>query len=236
MHSFKRIILILFILFLSVILLIGCNEQKTGKEEPTPTVAPTEVTANPTEEPTPEPTEVPKETIKPGTGEYAGGITSEKAIWAKVFSEDDPGEANVVASTVAVQFFATTTFDQLSMTFVTFQAPKDPPYHIYYYLFAWQGTYDDTILSEPIVEAKKENFNDWENVTLEFEPQQDGEYLLLAYNENGYSFIGVFNRDAEHKGQRAYKDDQLWEGKSLPLQIHYTKTPNNLYGPLSDPW
>ena len=34
------------------------------------------------------------------------------------------------------------------------------------------------IPSEPLVEEKKVNFNDWENVELSFDPLPDGEYLL----------------------------------------------------------
>lgn len=233
----NKCILLLFLTFaITIGLIVGCIEKASeGDATPTP-VTTEEPTTAPTEEPTSEPTQEPKETIPPGTGQYAGGIASDEEVWALFYDENDSGHPTQVTGSMAAQFFATTEFDKLSVAFVTYGAPKDPPYHIYYYLFAWQGTYDDTLKSEPLVEEKKVNFNDWENVELSFDPLPDGEYLLYILNDESFTFIGVFNRVAGHESHRAFKDDQLWEDKTFSLRIHYTKTPNNLYGPLSEPW
>lgn len=236
MKRYIKFIFTITIILSLVFVLSACKEQVEGGDptpevtstpEPTDTPAPTD-----TPEPTPEPTPVP--TIEPGTGQYADGIKDEeKGVVAQFYRSSAEQGAQYCTSSMAVQFFATTEFNAVDVICPTWTQKEG--HSIHFWLYAWAGTYFDTIVGEPIADEIFTDYKDGAFNKLEFDTLPDGEYLLYITNDEGWQNCGVWYKTEEHESQISYKDDEVWEETSIRLQVHYTKTPNNLYGPLSDP-
>lgn len=174
-------------------------------------------------------------TIKPGTGAYSGGIADantpiQAALCSEGFADQAP-EACV--DTMAVQFFATTTFNSVEVVCPTWT--QQTGHSITLKLFAWAGSYDATLLGNPIKESTFSDYKDGSNVKLEFSNQVDGEYLLELSNPDAKPGVGVWYKPNKFEGQRSYKSNEIWEDVAIRFYINYTQTPVKLYGPLSDP-
>ncbi len=95
-----------------------------------------------------------------------------------------------------------------------------------------------TIDKENNPPAATQEFMDYADNALlkfEFETLPDGEYLLYLTSPDASKGVGVWgNYDAEDLRARAYADDEVWENGGFSVSVHYTKTPNKLFGPIQD--
>ncbi len=230
----KRIFLVLLIM---TVFLTSCTPaKKTVNQTAKPT---TLVTSNPTAvptataEPTPEATatpDVPLPTTPPGTGQYAGEINAAKKLKADFY----PGgfanqQAAKIETNFAVQFFATTTFDSVSIAMPTWMQKEGHAATLT--LYAWQGSYERTFLSEPLAQQDFENWSDGVEVILKFNELQDGEYLLEIYND-GTPNVGFWYKPETSENVRTYLADEEWTDGIPRLVVYYTKTPTNIMGPI----
>ena len=229
----KRMILILCLVFV-LIFLVACGQGKEKEEEKkTPVIVSTpEATEVKTKEPTPEPTDVPVfTTVEPGTGLYHGGIISDDPYTYEAFdvtTHDSSAVTLVDTDTAAMQFFATTTFNE-----VAFICPSmgNNIGNLTLSLYAWQGSYELTVVSTPIASKEFVDYNDNSWLPLTFEAQVDGEYLLVASDpvEN----VGVWKTDDDFEGIRSYVNGVEVQG-AIKNRIKYTNKPTNLFYKLSD--
>ncbi len=234
---------LLVLAMFSSLVLCGCSPTSDGGSTPTKpgstTAAASKVTPTQTAtvvptpaDPTPTPEPLP--TIQPGTEQYAEGFASETEGIKAYFCENGEGGAGQQpmknTDTMAVQFFPTTTFEKVGVHCPTWTNLEG---HILYMeLYAWAGSYTATLATLPVADGE---FSDWEDgteVVLEFDPLPDGEYLLLLMTDGVQT--GVWYQPKEHPSQRAYQSDNVWDDASIRMAVYYTKTPNKLYGPLSD--
>lgn len=101
-------------------------------------------------------------------------------------------------------------------------------------LYAWQGSYDATFKKDPIKTQVFENWADGVDVIFELDEQPDGEYLLELYNHDSTPNVGFWFVPDLKEYVRTYLNDEVWEGGTPRLEVHYTKTPTNLHGPIQD--
>jgi hypothetical protein len=102
------------------------------------------------------------------------------------------------------------------------------------------GTYEDTLYGDNVQLAAQEEFDvvstgSSTRITFTFDEQPDGEYLLVASpgDEGGtINFWAKSNATDFHT--RTYIDDTEVEDWAISNVLHYTKTPNNLWGPIMD--
>lgn len=231
--------LVLSIIMIFALVFVSCSGN--GDDEPMETATPVvtdtpESTDTPvptdTPEPTAEPTPMP--TTEPGTGEHAGEIISDEPITVDFYPNQwHDQDAVAITGSLAIQFFATTSFDKVGVIMPTWGATSGHAATIS--LYAWQGSYDRTMLSDPIT---FEEFSDWEDgadVALEFdEPLVDGEYLIEIYNEETPN-VGVWYKIEEIVDYvRVYMDDEVWEDGPVRMFVNYTKTPTDVHGPIQE--
>lgn len=225
----------LLILCLCLILLL--TSCKTPPEKPeatkTPIVAETpEATPTPDITSTPEPTEEPVyPTVEPGTGKYHGGIVSDEPYKYEAFdvtTHDSVAIHIKPGDSAALQFFATTSFDE-----VGFICPSmsDNIGSLTLKLYAWMGTYANTVKQDPLYEQKFVDFPDNSWLVLNFEPLPDGEYLLVA--EDPEQDVGVWKTNPGWDAVRTWVNGEPVEGV-IKNYIKYTKTPKNLYYQITD--
>lgn len=237
--KFKHLVLVL-ILCLVLIMVSACKDDNnisatpTEKPESTPTATPMQ-TNTPVPTPTVEPT--PIVTIEPGTGKYAEGIKEEVPLKAYLDKEDPAlieGLHIDPSSSASIQFFPTTTFNKLHIRLCTWTQTSGHSIEIL--LYRWQGSYDTTLQSEPVFTNTYTDYPD--NVWLEVDlgkEYEDGEYLVDVVNISEANHVGIWISKEEHVMQRFYKDAEVYESGIAQFAIGYTKTPNKIYGPLSDP-
>lgn len=79
-----------------------------------------------------------------------------------------------------------------------------------------------------------ENWADGVDVIFELDEQPDGEYLLELYNHDSTPNVGFWFVPDLKEYVRTYLNDEVWEGGTPRLEVHYTKTPTNLHGPIQD--
>lgn len=238
----KKFIIAVFVILLA--LSIGCADTKDNENKPTGTPAirtekPTEkpATAEPTAEPTPSPTKEPVQTVEPGKETYAGGIKDEtKGVRYSFRPTNGKEDHRMISESLAAQFFATTAFSKIEVACPSY---SDNEGTIVMELFKWQGTYEATIDREanpPVASIEHVDYTDNAMLALEFDPLPDGEYLLYLSTPDPAKQVGVWgNYDATNLWARAYADDEVWEGGGFGPIIYYTKTPNNMYGPIQEP-
>lgn len=226
--------LMFFLAVLVMIFAVSCTtDEDAPKGTNTPIVA---STPEPTEEPvvtdTPEPTEIPVyPTIEPGTGNYHGGIESDDPYNYEAFdvtTHDSSSVQLAESDSVAIQFFATTTFDS-----VGFICPSmgDNIGNLTLKLYSWQGTYALTVAKEPLHQEEFADFDDNQWLKLEYEALPDGEYVLVA--EDSVQDVGVWKTDEDWDGIRSFVNGVEVQG-AIKNFIHYTNTPTNLFYELSD--
>ncbi len=237
----KRIIILLFALILAAF--TGCKKPDKSNiptttliirtEKPSTSVEPTiEVTAAPTA------TKAPIATVEPGKGTYSGGISDENAdVTFTYMPENGRVDHRMLNESLAQQFFATASFDKIQINCPSY---SDNEGTITIELFKWQGTYFDTIDREKNPAVASMDYVDYKDnsiLSLSFDTQPDGEYLLYLTTPNKEKQVGVWAKYDVVESElmsRAYYDDIIWEGGSFGPTIHYTKTPNVLFGPLQD--
>jgi hypothetical protein len=222
---------------------IASCKKIEGDADKTPEVTPV-VTAEPTDTPvvtpTPEPTEkpTPPPTIEPGTGKYAEGIVDEENGIMFYLDKEDPSILSPLrinpGSSASIQFFPTTTFDRIHIRFCTWTQVSGHEVEIA--LYRWMGTYDATLMSEPIFTKQYADYPDnyWMEVVLDQE-YEDGEYLVDIVNISDATHVGIWTSLEENNMQRTYSGGFVYEEGVAQFAIGYTKTPNKKYGPLSDP-
>ncbi len=235
--------LIVFILCIVLVLSLASCKKVGDDADKTPEVTPVvtaEPTATPEPTPSPEPTEkpTPPPTIEPGTGKYAEGILDENNGITFYLDKEDPaiiaGLHIDPASSASIQFFPTTTFDRIHVRLCTWT--QQSGHEIEIALYRWMGSYDATLLSEPLFTKQYADYTD--NIWLEVKFDQeyeDGEYLVDVVNISNANHVGIWISKEENDMQRFYHDGYVYEEGVAQFAIGYTKTPNKKYGPLSDP-
>ena len=196
-----RIKLLVSILCITLVMsLVSCKKDNSDADK-SPDVT-QEVTAEPTDTPepeptpTPEPTEepTPQPTVEPGTGKYAEGIVDEENGLKFFLDKEDPSilaplRINPGASS-SIQFFPTTTFNSVHIRLCTWQNTSG--HEIEVALYRWMGSYDATLLSEPVFTNQFADYADnfWLAVELDQE-YEDGEYLLDIVNISDAGHVGI---------------------------------------------
>lgn len=145
---------IICLTILVLVLCSGCADgtvpetTNTKKPEITATVSTTN-TPEPTPSPEPTPEKTPLPTIEPGRETYAGEVDASKGTKADFFGGSFAGQsAERIVTNFAVQFFATTTFNKVSIAMPTWTAKEG--HSVTFSLYAWQGSYDATFKKDPI--------------------------------------------------------------------------------------
>ena len=211
----------------------------------TPSASP-ENTADATESATPDaPTAAPETpeatkeppapvaTVEPGKETYAGSILDPNTGVDYNVVADDGTDGQRSAGKYAMQFFATTTIDSITKSYGSTSGI------LRLELYHWMGTYEATLESEPVAADEFEVVSDGNSntkVVFGFDEQLDGEYLLVATpGSDSYSDVIYFwaKVGATQFHTRAYIDDTE-DDMAISNIIHYTKTPENLWGPLMD--
>lgn len=247
----KKGLFLLLLLILGIFVFVGCNNaeqasepsdaptassavQETAHPTPSPaetadataapTAAPATATASP--EPTAEPT--PKQ-------DQSGGIVSDSPIEAPLFEETTHMAYILSDYPIAIQFYATTEFDALRLSC---HNGGDNYGTVVFSLYEWKGNYWDTIEQEqPLETATFVDYVDNDSLKLTFsQPREDGEYLLVVTTPDPSESVGVwYSNDTPHPAQHVFMEDMYFEYAAVDYFILcYTKTPQNLYGPLSD--
>ena len=240
-RKLKKYLIILVCLVCALSLFACSNDSKADPTvKPDATATPTESTDETptpevTEEPTPEPTKEPQATVEPGKETYAGKILDADNGLAVNFSPQTGSiKDEAIIMNAAVQFFATTTFNQIDINSVSYGNDIGT---LIFKLYSWQGSYFSTLESEPIATMEFVDFPD--NTISKFTFDQelpDGEYLLEITTEDPSEGVGVYtNIDAEDLKTRFYKNDEVVEKTGIYMTMHYTKTPEKVAGPLQDP-
>lgn len=150
------------------------------------------------------------------------------------FSESLLSPLNGTGHVIALQFYATAPFDGIGFHSPTWTSTEN--YFVDYYLYKWTESYYDTLDGKPVVTDYYEDWKDGICVEMRFDELPDGEYLLVAqYGSNEpLDNSGVWYIGEEYPGTRSYLDDEIFYDASICTTIFYTKTPQNIYGPLSD--
>lgn len=230
----------LLICLTCVVLLFGCNDankaEPTNKPEPTATVSEATPTAEPTEAPTPSPTKEPAATIEPGKETYAGEVDDSQGIGVNLSPTTGSIKDEMLTDSIAAQFFATTTFNKIDVNCVSYGNNEGS---LTFTLYRWMGSYFASLESEPVATKDFVDFNDNSVLSLPLnEALPDGEYIIVLTSENPDQGVGVYtNQDVEENDAktRFYKNDEVVEGSCIFMAIHYTKTPQNVVGPLQNP-
>lgn len=238
----KFIALFLLITVAGCFLFAGCKSDDSGiaptKPLETETLKPTataEITSEPTQ--TPEVTPEIKPTEKP---DYSGGIVSENRADVAFYPELDLSLLQAQSGTgitIALQFNATAPFYGIGFHSPTWT--KTEGYSVDYYIYEWKKDYYETIDGDPVIEIDTEGWKDGQCAQVVFENGQElpaGEYVLLAQYKStiaGHN-AGVYYMEKDFEWTRAYKNDEIWEGVAIITTVFYSKTPANLYGPISD--
>ena len=216
--------------------------------EPPATESTEQPTTVPSEEPSVNPTSEPQDgsepaapTVKPGQGTYAGGVSSQEPVTYNFNSEDgeDNGRTHHI---IAMQFYASTSFDGLSKSFGSTTGKVKVS------LFRWMGGYEATVHSDIAQLVKEQEFDVPKDgttalVDFKFDEQPDGEYVIVVTPGDGYTaptdmVIYFAKSNATKYHTRAYIEDasdgkwRIAENYSISYNIHYVNTPNNMYGPI----
>ncbi len=230
---------LLIICILCIAFLFGCSSEKEDikqTEEPIKTLkVQATPTAVPTQTPTPSPTPAPAATVEPGKETYAGEILdAQNGIGVNLSPMTGNIKDETITDNLAVQFFATTTFNTINVNCVSYGNNTGT---IIFNLYKWMGSYYATLESEPVAKKEYVDFNDNSILSLPFEiPLPDGEYLLLLTTTEPNEGVGVYtNADVTDAKTRLYKNDEVVEAGAIYMSINYTKTPKNVSGPIQDP-
>lgn len=245
MNNYRKLSVVLCAVLafvLAAVMFAGCSVGEKADQGGVVTEAPvteaaTDIpTAAPTEKPTPtpDPTPTPEPTEKP---DYSGGIVKEAPVSYSFFGRKNQDALCGTGRRIAVQFYATTEFVELGFHSPTWTAKSG--YTVDYELYAWDKDYETTVFDrEPVLTGHFENWQDGVFVGLKTEGLPAGEYVLLALygsNEEMHNSGVWHDTDVEREDQISYVDDEIWYDHAVWFEIKYAKTPNNLYGPLSDP-
>ena len=238
----KFSIICLVIVMMACFTMSGCKSDN----ETTPTVSPktsaspsatatAESSAKPESTPTAEPTVTPEPTANT---DYSGGIVSEDPAAVQFNPEIDLAILTPQCGTgisIALQFNATAPFSGLGFHSPTWT--KTDGFSVNYYIYEWKSNYYDTVDSNPVIETSTEGWHDGACARVDFEEELPaGEYVLMAQYQSlkPSHDAGVYYMPKEFEYTRAYKNDEIWEGVSIITTVFYTKTPTNMYGPISD--
>ncbi|HOA30640.1 MAG TPA: hypothetical protein PLI11_02130 [Clostridia bacterium] len=226
------------ILALTLLVFVGCAKESEHQATPSPTpeatsnttVEPTDTPA-PTEEATPAETATPLPTVEPGTNQYAGEIDETKAIKADFYEGGHVGQqAHKIFGSFSVQFFATTTFNKVGISMPTWF--QEEGHAATLSLYAWQGSYEATMMSEPVVTKEVADWKDGVEVLIELDEElPDGEYLYEIYNEDTDN-VCVWYKAGTVDYVRSYYNNEIWEAGTPRLVVYYTKKPSNIHGPI----
>ncbi len=232
----KRLILFLVII-LSLLIACGCSGSKKEEEvkrTSTPNTT-SKITSSPTitPEPTIETTATPKATIEPGKGIYTGSIKDESTGVDYNIEAKDGTDGPKTDFSLAVQFFATTEFNSITKSFQSSDGT------LVITLYRWMGSFYETVHGKNVQIAAKQEYDNiaitgsTTRITTEFEPQPDGEYLIYITSKDlGQTITGWVRSDATDMHTNTYLGDEYTEGAAMSYVIHYTKTPENMYGPV----
>ncbi len=94
-------------------------------------------------------------------------------------------------------------------------------------LYAWNGTFDDTIAASPIATERFENVQDCRNYFIRFDEQPAGEYYFCIEQVEGT--IGTWMYPATVSNGFVY-DNGLEAEKDLEITVCFTKTPKEPFG------
>ncbi|MBO4325785.1 MAG: hypothetical protein J5950_00760 [Clostridia bacterium] len=242
----RCIVLMLSVLMFIVCALSACSSGNNNEQEHAATDIATEVPAAETAEiatmavitVTPEitaaPTAVPEPTVK---GDHSGGIVSEDPVNASLFVTGSHMAYIMTEYPLAIQFYATTTFDGLKLSC---HNGNNNIGTVVFSLYEWTNTYEETVAQEaPLETATFVDYTDNDSLYLKFsQVREDGEYLLVVTTPDPAEGVGVwYLPDTPHDAQHVFFEDVYNDFVSVEYFILcYTKTPKNLYGPLSQAW
>ncbi len=238
----KKVIFVTMLCLILITVFSACNKTEnppvpTEKPVSTPTATPMR-TPVVSEVPTPTAVPTPIVTIQPGTGKYAEGIKNENSGIKAYLDKEDASLLQGIhiepSSSVSIQFFPTTSFDCIHVRLCTWE--QKTGHSIEISMYRWQGSYDLTLASEAVFTNSYTDYND--NIWLEVDlgkVYEDGEYLVDIVNTSDATHVGVWASQEDAVMQRFYKDGDVYGDAIAQFAIGYTKTPNKIYGPLSDP-
>lgn len=233
----KKMCLILVFCLLAVTAACG-STVNTTQETPALTE---KTTASPTilatQSPTPDPTEKPAPTPK---GDNSGGIISTNPVDALLYDkETEEGNKRMAYSMtdapVAIQFYATTAFNAISLTC---HSGADNFGTVVFGLYEWKDSYEETLLQEKLAAKTFEDYSDNASLKMEMtEALADGEYLLVITTPDSSEGVGVWYANGEpYPAQHVFFEEMYVDYAAVVFfKICYTQTPKHLYGPLSDP-
>ncbi len=157
-------------------------------------------------------------------------ILSDKEILADTYNASGNKEPVPILSgqSVGYQFYATAPFDSMSICCPSWSNNIG---NIRFSLYRWEGSYEKTIAGEALGTTKHINFNDNAVLQFNFSEQEAGEYLVLLHDTS--EIVGVWNYLTNVSGGIVYKNGVQSSGE-LQATIHYTQTPETLFGDCSD--
>lgn len=177
---------------------------------------------------------VPQPTVEPGKGTHSGGIKDENTGIDVNLQSSDGTDTIHKANSLAVQFYATTSFTSITKSLYTSSGTLTIT------IYKWLGSYEATIGSGKQI-AAQQKFDDisanGKRIVMTFDPLPDGEYVIYVSDPvEGGVVGGTAKTDATSFSTHSYKDDVYWENAAISFLVHYTNTPNTLLGPVQDPY
>ena len=239
MSKLRKKILLWLMIGIMAVSAFGC--AKSPESEPTaePTSAATEEpTTAPTDEPTAA-TDEPKATIEPEENEYQSEILSEKSynlnLYGDIANPDAVHETTKwngaerpmgQTETCAWQFIATTTLTQMDISTATYEGTD---VSVIFSVYKWDGSFDSTILDEPVFTQTKTGIKDNQSIRFRFkdDPLPAGEYLfVLSQPSSSFTVWTIpYTEAAEYPYVRFFTNGKIQTGVIPQVKIRYGNTP-----------
>lgn len=185
------------------------SPEQTPAEQATPTAE-----ATPTEKPTPTPAPSPIE------------IVSDEPKSVRCVPSSSAQQADMqLSDSIAIQFFATAPLCGVEVICPSY---SDSVGTIKFELFAWQGSYEDTIAGEALASKTFEDFSDNAYNKIECDLPA-GEYILYMTTPDASQGVGIWTLPEEYDYSALYQNDSWIEGRSANhVTLFYSKTPATL--------
>ena len=199
-------------LIIAIILITGCGVNTDNK--------------------TPDATNVPMPTNRPRNDapyytNLIEGQVSDFRLHPEEYEEQMALGLNV-SDSVCIQLYAVTDFNKL---YVACPSYNNDIGTIKMSLYKWDINLDITLNGNALIEKLFVNFNDNEVLEFEFDPQEEGEYLLEITGVD--ELTGVWMTSAPVQDVRVYYNGKVQPGSPLG-GISYINTPDKPLGPISD--
>ncbi|MGI6528703.1 MAG: hypothetical protein ACOX3J_03265 [Clostridia bacterium] len=178
-----------------------------------------------------EPTNMPVPTNRPRhDAPYYRNLVEGQAVEVPMYPEEH-GEMTPfglnVSDTVCIQFYAVTDFNKISLVCPSYNNSIGT---LKMSLYKWNINVDISLSGEVIHEQLFVNYKDNETLHFEFEPQEEGEYMLEISGIE--ELTGVWGTTAVRPNIRVYYNGQQQDASPFG-SIGYLNTPDVHFGPLS---